>query len=260
MFNSLFILSTALLALRANEAEEADNEREGRIINGKEVQPFSYPFVVSLQANGQHFCGGSLLDNRTVLTAAHCTNIIDTNAITVSVKRHDLRLQPSQEGGQSIRITRQTRHPQFDSTRILNDIAVWKLASPVAVPVSYVTLDDGSYADQEDLPAEAIGWGRINPNTQESAPRLKHTVLPIYNNQMCSRGYGWSISPQAQVCAGYAEGTSSTCQGDSGGPLFIKQGGQTIQIGVTSYGKNKRCLTQGAPTVIYFFILFFYIS
>jgi secreted trypsin-like serine protease len=255
MLNNLFVILTALMALRAEDTkvdqdiEVAEDEREGRIINGREARPFSYPFIVSLQGNGRHFCGGSLLDSTTVLTAAHCTDIVPTNQITVNVRRHDLRLQSSQEGGQTIRITRQTRHPQYNPQTILNDVAVWKLASPVSVQASYVTLDNGQFASQVNLPAETIGWGRINPNNNLSAPRLQHTVLPIYDHQQCSRGYGNSLSPQAHVCAGYAEGISASCEGDSGGPLFVNQGGRAIQIGITSFGRNKQCLNPGIPTV-----------
>ncbi|KXN66304.1 trypsin-like serine protease, partial [Conidiobolus coronatus NRRL 28638] len=159
MLNNFIILSTAILALKANVAKDSGDEREGRIINGREARPFSFPFVVSLQENGRHFCGGSLLDDRTVLTAAHCTDEYPDNVITVNIRRHDLKKSSTDEGGQSIKITRQTRHPEYDEEETNNDIAIWKLASPLTVPVSYVTIDDGQFADQVDLPAETIGWG-----------------------------------------------------------------------------------------------------
>jgi secreted trypsin-like serine protease len=255
MLNNLFIILTALMALRAEDTkvdqdnEVAEDEREGRIINGREARPGAYPFVVSLQRNGGHFCGGSLLDSTTVLTAAHCTNLYPNNQVTVNVRRHDLRYQSSQEGGQTIGVSRQTRHPQYQDQIILNDVAIWKLASPVTVQATYVTLDNGQYADQVDLPAQSIGWGRNNPNTNSSPPRLQETVLPIYDNGMCSRGYGWQIDPRAQVCAGYAQGISSVCQGDSGGPLFVQAGGRIVQIGVASFVKDLRCLNPYAPSV-----------
>jgi secreted trypsin-like serine protease len=195
------------------------------------------------------------LDSRTVLTAAHCTDEYPDNTITVNVRRHDLRKSSTEEGGQSIKITRQTRHPEYDDVEINNDVAIWKLASPVTIPVNYVTLDDGNFVEQIDLPAEAIGWGRINPNNDISASRLQHTVLPIYDNQQCSEGYGYEIYPDSQVCAGYSEGISSTCEGDSGGPLFVNQGGRTIQIGITSFGKSLQCLDTGAPTVSILYII-----
>ncbi|KXN66303.1 trypsin-like serine protease [Conidiobolus coronatus NRRL 28638] len=205
--------------------------------------------MVSLQQNGQHFCGGSLLDSSTILTAAHCTDEHPIDVLTVNVKRHDLSLNPTEEGGQSIKVTRQTRHPGYDDDTLLNDIAIWKLDSPITVPVSFVTLDDGSFANQVDMPAEAIGWGRIDPSNNKTPSRLQHTILPIYDNQQCSEGYGSEISPEAQVCAGYVEGVSSVCNGDSGGPLFVTQGNSAIQIGVASFVGSDECLVAEIPSV-----------
>jgi secreted trypsin-like serine protease len=249
MLNSLIVLATAVLALRANVVKDSGDEIEARIINGKEANPFSFPFVVSLQENGRHFCGGTLLNNSTVLTAAHCTDIHPNTSITVNIKRHDLRKNSAEEGGQSIKIRKQTRHPSYNKDTYQNDIAIWKLESPVTVPVSYVTLDDGKLAEQLDLPAETIGWGRINPKNNEYPSRLQHTTLPIYDVQKCNTSYNNFLSSNSQLCAGYSEGITTTCIGDSGGPLFVKEGDQFVQIGITSYGRNERCLNPGFPSV-----------
>ncbi|KXN66307.1 trypsin-like serine protease, partial [Conidiobolus coronatus NRRL 28638] len=220
MLNNLIFFSTALLALRASVIKNYGNDIQTFIINGKEAKPFSFSFIVSLQLNGNHFCAGSLLDNSTVITAGHCTETgFPIKDITANVRRHDLTKSSKAERGQAIKIKKTTTHPGYGEGLMYNDIAVWKLASPVTVPVSYVTLDDGKYASQVDLQAETIGWGRISPNNNDTAPRLQHTVLPIYNNEECSKGYYDSISKDAQVCAGYTEGISAACQGDSGGPL-----------------------------------------
>ncbi|KXN66306.1 trypsin-like serine protease, partial [Conidiobolus coronatus NRRL 28638] len=224
MLNNLIVFSSALLALRASVIKNSRNEFQSFIINGKETKPFSFPFIVSLQLDGSHFCAGSLLDSTTVITAAHCTETgFPITDITANIRRHDLRKSSEEEGGQSIKIKKTTTHPRYGGILLYNDIAIWKLVNPVTVPVSYVTLDDGKYASQVDLQAEAIGWGRINPNNNDTAPRLQHTVLPIYNNEKCSKDYYDAISKDSQVCAGYTEGISSTCQGDSGGPLFVKE-------------------------------------
>ncbi|KXN64699.1 trypsin-like serine protease [Conidiobolus coronatus NRRL 28638] len=249
MLNNLFIIATALLALRAEDTEVVEDEREGRIINGREARPGAYPFVVSLQRNGGHICGGSLLDSTTVLTAAHCSEVFSNEEVTVNVKRHDLRKQSSQEGGETIGVTRQTRHPEYFDINLLNDVGIWKLASPVSVQVSYVTLDNGQYADQVDLPAQMIGWGRNESNSSNLPPRLQETILPIYDNDMCAEAYYWQIDSRAKLCAGYAEGISSTCEGDSGGPLFVQAEGRVIQIGISSYVKNTKCLNANAPAV-----------
>jgi secreted trypsin-like serine protease len=250
MINNLIILAATILALRANETTNYDDEILVRIINGREARPFSFPFIASLQLNGTHFCGGSLLDNSTIITAAHCTETgYSIKDITASIRRHDLRKSSKEEGGQTIKIKRAISHPKFGGILMYNDIAVWKLASPVSVPVSFVTLDDGKYASQVDLPAETIGWGRINPNNGDTAPRLQHTILPIYNNDECSKSYYDAISKEEQVCAGYSEAITTSCQGDSGGPLFIKEDDRFILIGITSFGKTIKCLSAGFPTV-----------
>jgi secreted trypsin-like serine protease len=256
MIRNILFLATSYSALSLNGVKDSEDKREGRIINGREARPFAYPFTVSLQQNGKHFCGGTLLDKETVLTAAHCTDEYPNDVLTVNIKRHDLSLDPTEEGGQSIKVSRQTRHPGYDDDTLVNDIAIWKLENPIAVPVSFVTLDDGNFANQVDMPAEATGWGRINSYNNESPSRLQHTILPIYNNQQCSKGYDSEISPETQVCAGYSEGVSAVCNGDSGGPLFITQGNNAIQIGVASFVGSEECLVAEVPSVRYFTLLY----
>ncbi|KAI9298561.1 extracellular trypsin protease [Neoconidiobolus thromboides FSU 785] len=223
--------------------------QDQRIINGQESVPFSHPFVVSLQRSGSHFCGGSILDRNTIITAAHCSQTTPSS-VTVNVHRHDLRKTAASENGASLLVKSINSHPQYSSNTLTYDVSVWKLAAPIPsnIQVEFVTLDSSNIGQTVGLQTIGVGWGRTNPNTNTLSPVLREAILPVYSHDPCNTAYGNFLKKEHHICAGYKEGLKSACNGDSGSPLFVKQGGN-IQVGIASFVSGSQCLAPEAPTV-----------
>ncbi|HVE94599.1 MAG TPA: serine protease [Acidimicrobiales bacterium] len=201
------------------------------IVGGTNVPPNGYPFMASVQDGGYHFCGGSVIANQWVLTAAHCVPDGKAAGLTVRVGSNS-----NTSGGTVIGVTAVKVHPSFDGTYF--DAALLQLASSVPLTVAKIALANAPTNDNlevEGTPVVVAGWGDFNPVTMGllASSTLKEATVNVVNDQNC-QGSTASKEALTTVCAA-ATGKDS-CQGDSGGPLFWKSGAQRIQIGVVSHG------------------------
>ncbi|HEX5687555.1 MAG TPA: serine protease [Ideonella sp.] len=213
------------------------------VVDGKPAKPGKWPFMVSLVSKSNsnnydaHFCGGSLIDDNNVLTAAHCVQGAQPGSIQVLVGTQSLI-----QGGRRINVTRVTVHPNFGATPFLQaDVAVLRLAENVTdiKPVTYASstsVDDNVSPDNDRT--TVMGWGALEwnqdgPEVLYQAPLIRNTIaecnaLSFYGGKLTNNN----------VCAGdlTAPGKSA-CYGDSGGPLVGRNdAGKTVQIGVVSGG------------------------
>ena len=215
-----------------------------------------YPFVASLgnvrygtTAYGRHFCGASLIDSDSVLTAAHCAQGTPKRLLRVTVGRTVL----SGSGGQTRRVSRIDIHPRFTG-RASNgyDAAVLTLNNPVGgIPAIRLAGAPQDALEQPGRLATVAGWG----NTIEQPPRgdngsnypdrMRAARVPIVSDARARDVYGRSYLKALMVAAGN-EG-KDTCSGDSGGPMFARQGDYRYQIGITSFGFG--CAARGYPGV-----------
>ena len=173
-----------------------------RIVGGTPVPAGQQPWVAALlDANLQQVCGGSLIDPRWVVTAAHC---IDSNSNSVRVGSIDRTA-----GGQVIAVTQRIVHPAYNPRTSANDIALLQLDTPAVgiapIPVSTVTPAVGSVVRQ-------MGWGSTvstGNGGSQFLMQLNSDVLPLAN---CTLNAG-----AGNVCV-RGTTTASACWGDSGGP------------------------------------------
>ncbi|RVE62500.1 hypothetical protein OJAV_G00157820 [Oryzias javanicus] len=184
-----------------------------KIVNGENAVSGSWPWQVSLQdSRGFHFCGGSLISQYWVVTAAHCR--VSPTSHYVILGEHDR--QYNSEPIQVKNIARAITHPYYNANNFNNDITLLKLLS-IPSGTRCVT----------------TGWGKTG---QTSTPRyLQQTALPLMSPDQCKSYWGYNRITDAMICAG-ASGVSS-CQGDSGGPLVCEAaGGVWTQVGIVSWG------------------------
>ncbi|XP_053305154.1 chymotrypsinogen A-like [Spea bombifrons] len=204
-----------------------------RIVNGEEAIPGSWPWQVSLQdRTGFHFCGGSLINELWVVTAAHC-GVKTTDRVILG----EFDQRSSAENIQTKTISKVFRHPQYSSLTIKNDITLLKLTSPAVLNdhISPVCVADNNDIYNSGQRCVTTGWGLTNANASQTPPRLQQVMLPLLSNTECKKYWGNKIA-DVMICAG-ADGASS-CMGDSGGPLVCQKNGAWTLVGIVSWGSS----------------------
>lgn len=209
-----------------------------RIVGGVNVPNEERPWMTSIQYDHDHFCGGSLIANRWVLTAAHCVeDISGTNIKQLSVRAAFTDL--SKNTGKSAKIKSVHIHKNYtQSNGNAADLALLELSSGIN-GIQYLKLASQqimSNAGQPGDMASVSGWGTLTDGGN-SPNKLQKVNVPIVSNQVCNEpnAYNGQITP-TELCAGYAQGKKDSCQGDSGGPLVVKDNGDYYQAGIVSWG------------------------
>ncbi|XP_046897923.1 serine protease [Hypomesus transpacificus] len=210
-----------------------------RIVNGEEAVPHSWPWQVSLQqTNGFHFCGGSLINENWVVTAAHCNVRTSHNVI---LGEHNKGSGSNTESIQVIKPAKVFTHPKWNPSTINNDITLIKLSRPVTLgsTVSPVCLAESSDVFAPGMTCVTSGWGLTRYNAPNTPNLLQQASLPLLSNEACKKHWGSNIS-DVMICAGGAGATS--CMGDSGGPLVCEKDNAWTLVGIVSWGSS-RCST-----------------
>merc|ERR1719187_24673 len=229
-----------LLCFLAFVAFSSAVDDEEFIVNGKTVDyAGKYPWQVSLTDNyGNHFCGGALISNNWVVTAAHCVSGKSTYSLKVMVGRHS---RSNNYQGQPIkhdasRIIKDAAYPS-GGMYPTHDIALIKLASPASFNQYVQKINMASYgADFLGQNCILTGWGRYDRATNALADTLQELETTVISRSECEnsfRRYGWKIS-NSHIC--FKKAGSTACHGDSGGPAVCKYYGQWMLVGVTSGG------------------------
>uniref|UniRef100_A0A8C1L384 Peptidase S1 domain-containing protein n=1 Tax=Cyprinus carpio TaxID=7962 RepID=A0A8C1L384_CYPCA len=206
------------------------------IVNGREAKPHSRPYMVSVQFKEHHICGGFLVSDRFVMTAAHCRNK-HVNLMVV-VGAHDLS---NSEILDHISVRNYIPHPDYIICNLQNDIMLLMLYKKVRLNnnVGLISLPKDNVS--VDTLCSVAGWGSLWTNGTMS-DRLMEANMNILNQEECQRKWGNIYLASQMICA---HGHGGSCHGDSGGPLVC---GATA-VGVTSFGSNKLCNSPEQPNV-----------
>ncbi|KAG6794898.1 trypsin-1-like [Apis mellifera caucasica] len=237
----------ALLALMAslaagNPADRLDmvQRMDGRIVGGEATTIHEAPYQISLQKDGYHICGGSIISANWVLTAGHCSSYPPS---TYKIRSGSTNVY---SGGSLHDVERIIRHKRYTTNQNgipSNDIALFRIKDTFEFdestkPVQLYQGDSASLVGKYGL---VTGWGLTNIKIP---PVLHKVSVPLVSKRECDRDYSrFGGVPQGELCAGYPEGGKDSCQGDSGGPLVVDGN----LVGVVSWGMG--CGTPKYPGV-----------
>ncbi|XP_055910512.1 transmembrane protease serine 9-like [Eupeodes corollae] len=226
-----------------------------KVSNGEDANLSEYPWMALLvYSDGVDRtldCGGSLITDRYVLTAAHCIRVGNKQLVSVRLGEHDTKEAIDCVGKgaarkcappiQEIDIEEAVYHKDFRPSSFLNDIGLVRLISPatlqnsvrpVCLPITKRSM--AAVVDQMII----AGWGKVETGTP--ATILQKAVIPIRENDYCDNALKVIKLTENQLCAGGGDKKIDTCLGDSGGPIFytvpFRKGIRYVQYGVVSGG------------------------
>uniref|UniRef100_A0A6P4ERX7 CLIP domain-containing serine protease n=1 Tax=Drosophila rhopaloa TaxID=1041015 RepID=A0A6P4ERX7_DRORH len=240
-----------------NSVTNCGNKGNPKVSGGTTAKIGDFPWVALLKykvnSPRPFLCGGSLISDRHILTAAHCI-IQQPEVIAVRLGEHDLTteedcqilggtnrvcLPPYEEFG----IEKIHVHPNYVHGQISYDLAIIKLSQvvkekshikPVCLPI-----DQRSQELSYDQSFFIAGWGGTEKET--TANKLQQALITRKNLNECRQFYNKGEVNDNHICA-TGNGIKHTCQGDSGGPVFFKHRFKNtyrvVQYGVVSFGGN----------------------
>lgn len=224
-----------------------------KITGGSNALISDFPWQVYLIA-GNFQCGGSIISDTWVVTAAHC--VLNTNgtpipASSMSVKVGATSPQLSTDG-KTYLVNSVILNPSYDSQTHENDVALLRIAGPInftnATPIKLVSPYDVSQgAIDPGVISWVTGYGLISVTPELVPVNLQKVQLPIVSDTQASTV--WGPIPATDLMAGFLNGNKDACSGDSGGPLVVPVFNGFKLAGIVSWG-SANCNNYGAYSSI----------
>ncbi|XP_055531348.1 brachyurin-like [Wyeomyia smithii] len=220
-----------------------------RIINGMAASIGQFPFQVSLYVNmGSNLalCGGSVLTQNYVLTAAHC--VAGASGGMAIFGAYNRVIEDSQRQTVNFTASDVTIHLQYVVNSFLNDVATIRLNNPITYtdrirPIRLPPPEEQrSFAGLEGT---ITGYGRTSADSQDLSEVLRYTSDSILTTTKCVEQWENRYITEQHICLS-ADNSRFACNGDSGGPLTVTENSQTLQVGIASFAATN-CI--GRPTV-----------
>jgi len=230
-------LTVGLCAFGSTKSTSA-SPIKGMIVGGENAAQGEFPYIVSLRTRGRHFCGGSLIHAKWVLTAAHCIRGATVDQVWIGLLN-----QNDSASAEKMRPVRSIVHEQYSSVSGSGwDFALIELPqnssfAPVSLVENEIVISD---VEGEQTPSITAGWGTTSEGSSSLPNALQKVAVPLVSQTACNAAvaYNGSIN-DSMICAGLKAGGKDSCQGDSGGPLLVKdETGKDYLAGVVSWGQG----------------------
>jgi len=218
-----------------------------KIVGGTETEVNQYPWIALLNLDGSQ-CGGSLIADKWVLTAAHCfydpntgtLRVTDPTKITITLGEHDQSITTESTLTKAITPDLQKLHDGYVFSSNVNDIALLRLPAAEDLNVYTPVCLPPTGADYVGKTAVVYGWGTTFFGfTAPVSDVLLDVEVPVVSDDSAKTNLGVDDEQVAvMLFAGGVVADKDSCQGDSGGPLSYDDSGKHIQIGVVSWGNG----------------------
>ncbi|XP_030332512.1 coagulation factor X-like [Strigops habroptila] len=214
-----------------------------RIVGGDECLLGECPWqAVLLNEEGEEFCGGTILNENFILTAAHCMN--QSKEIKVVVGEVDREKKEQSETMHTV--DKIFVHSKYVVETYDNDIALIKLKEPIMFSEYIIAacLPEADFANEVLMSQKSgmvSGFGREFEGGRLSK-KLKVLEVPYVDRNTCKQSTNFAIT-ENMFCAGYETEQKDACQGDSGGPHVTRYKDTYFVTGIVSWGEG--CAKKG---------------
>ncbi|MFA0964216.1 trypsin-like serine protease [Roseivirga sp. BDSF3-8] len=242
------LLTTLCLTIAFATGAFAQKVDPGAIVGGSNADIADYPYQVSVQTtSGSHFCGGTIINEYWIVSAAHCFQGSTTGtASNIQILAGSTRLSTASQG-QIRQVETIITFPGYEDVTLGRDCALLKLSSPLdlsapnvgAIPMATEADRLGGLTDPGII-SFISGWGTLSSGGT-SPDVLQAAQVPIVSNADADAAYSTVNITDDQLAAGYlGEGGVDACQGDSGGPLVVPNASNdgVILAGIVSWGNG----------------------
>ncbi|XP_055323201.1 chymotrypsin-2-like [Sitodiplosis mosellana] len=241
---NVFLLALCVVcALADAEINGFGFDLNPRIVGGKDASEGQFPYQVSLRTtlSKQHFCGGSILSSRFILTAAHCSQDINGNPKYVYAVLGALRRL---SGGVIVELDKITPHEKWNPAKIQNDVCLLRTAEEIVFsdtiqPIALPTQDTPQKTE-----VLLSGWGRTSyptPSGQSPLPDIlqftKPNTLSVDECKKRFKGHAAAANIHESILCTINGKNVGACHGDSGGPLVDASNPESkTLVGIVSWG------------------------
>jgi len=221
------------------------DKKQPKIVGGKLAPIGAYPWQVSLGVSwiadpySAHFCGGTVLSERWIITAAHC--VVDTSPARIAVTAGTNTLVA---GATRRNVKLIIVHKSYNPAKDDNDVAMMELTDPLPTgifikSIPLLTSTAESVLLIKDAPLAVTGWGATEFGGSKVRDLRHLDNLPFVPTLTCNdaSAYNGRIT-ENMICAGPRAGGEDSCQGDSGGPLTVETGTSPKLAGIVSWGEK----------------------